>query len=97
MAAEGAGSPVAQPAARPWPLRRWRHGTLVSVIGLVLMLALAAVAYVQSRQFQLLNLSVQYQDDYLTVSLYQLETEYLRLRAAWKEAQDEDRPLEGSH
>jgi hypothetical protein len=64
------------------------------VIGFVLVLALAAVAYVQSRQLQLLNLTVQYQDDYFTLSLYQLETEYLRLRASWKEALDEKRLLD---
>ena len=78
---------------RPHRLPRWRHGTLVGIIGFVLVIALAGVAYVQSRQFQLLNLTVQYQDDYFTLSMYELETEYLRLRASWKEALDERRPL----
>jgi signal transduction histidine kinase/ActR/RegA family two-component response regulator/HPt (histidine-containing phosphotransfer) domain-containing protein len=78
----------------PHRLPRWRHGTLVGFIGFVLVIALAGVAYVQSRQFQLLNLTVQYQDDYFTLSLYQLETEYLRLRTTWKESLDERRPLD---
>ena len=92
MATEGRGSLVSA-EQRPHRLPRWRHGTLVGVIGFVLVMALAGVAYVQSRQFQLLNLTVQYQDDYFTLSMYELETEYLRLRASWKEALDERRPL----
>src|SRR5687768_17845218 len=95
MAAQGGGSAVTMQAPqRPHRLPRWRHGTLVGIIGFVILIALAGVAYVQSRQFQLLNLTVQYQDDYFTLSLYELETEYLRLRASWKEALDERRPLD---
>ena len=69
---------TAVPAAR-----RARSYTLLGVLGLVLALALAAVAVVQARQFQLLRQSVAYQDDYVVLSLYQMETEYLRLREQW--------------
>ncbi|MEW6703676.1 MAG: ATP-binding protein [Pseudomonadota bacterium] len=58
----------------------------MGLIGAVLALALIAVGYVQARQYALLNLTVQYQDDYFVLSLFQVETEYLRLRTAWQEA-----------
>jgi signal transduction histidine kinase/CheY-like chemotaxis protein len=67
------------------PLRRsW----LTAVVGAVLVLTLAAAAYVQSQQHQLLNAAVRNQDDYLQVSLAQLQIEYLRLLAQWKETAD---------
>lgn len=50
------------------------------LISLLLLATLLAAALVQARQYALLNLTVQYQDDYLALSLQQLETEYLRLR-----------------
>ena len=50
------------------------------LISLLLLATLLAAALVQARQYTLLNLTVQYQDDYLALSLQQLETEYLRLR-----------------
>ena len=49
-------------------------------IGALLVMALGAAAYVQWRQLALLNLTVVYQDDYVVLSLYQLEMEYLRFR-----------------
>ncbi|MEO7854906.1 MAG: ATP-binding protein [Rubrivivax sp.] len=72
------------PAATP-PGRR-RQLTLFSVMGAILALALMAVAAVQMRQSALLNLSVIYNDDYVVLSLYQMETEYLRLREQWLHA-----------
>ena len=48
--------------------------------GLLLLATLLAAAFVQARQYTLLNMTVQYQDDYLVLSLQQMETEYLRLR-----------------
>ena len=48
--------------------------------GLLLLATLLAAVFVQARQYTLLNLTVQYQDDYLALSLQQVETEYLRLR-----------------
>ncbi len=50
------------------------------LIGLLLLATLLAAAFVQARQYTLLNLTVQSQDDYLVLSLQQMETEYLRLR-----------------
>ena len=50
------------------------------VTGLLLLATLLAAAFVQARQYSLLNSTVQVQDDYLVLSLYQVEMEYLRLR-----------------
>ncbi len=61
--------------AAPQRLTPW-----FAVTGLLLLVTLLAAAFVQIRQHSLLNATVQYQDDYLILSLYQLETEYLRLR-----------------
>jgi two-component system, sensor histidine kinase len=66
--------------------RRPRQLTLFGIVGLVLALALAAVALVQARQYLLLKQTVVYQDDYVVLSLYQVETEYLRLREEWLRA-----------
>jgi len=51
-----------------------------SVVGVLLLASVLAAAFVQVRQFALLNLTVQYQDDYVVVSMHQVEVEYLRLR-----------------
>ena len=51
-----------------------------SITGLLLLATLLAAAFVQARQYTLLNLTVQHQDDYLALNLYQVEIEYLRLR-----------------
>jgi len=74
------------------PIGRVAHRTSrwVGVIGAVLMLAMIGVAYVQARQYSLLNLTVQSQDDYLVLNLFQLETEYLRLRTQWQQATAEE-------
>ena len=55
-------------------------------MGVVLALVVAAVALVQARQFALLKQTVTYQDDYVVLSLYQVEAEYLRLREQWAES-----------
>ena len=55
------------------------------VTGLLLLATLLAAAFVQVRQYALLSTAVQFQDDYLVLSLYQLETEYLRLRERWRQ------------
>ena len=52
-------------------------------MGVALALVVAAVALVQARQFALLKQTVVYQDDYVVLSLYQVEAEYLRLREQW--------------
>jgi two-component system, sensor histidine kinase len=55
-------------------------------MGVALALVVAAVALVQARQFALLKHTVTYQDDYVVLSLYQVEAEYLRLREQWATA-----------
>ena len=60
---------------RPQPPRVWLFG----VVG-VLVLVLLAVAYVQWRQFKLLDTASHFQNDALGWSFSQLETEQLRLR-----------------
>ncbi|HOM13660.1 MAG TPA: ATP-binding protein [Rubrivivax sp.] len=89
MAAQSARSPLdidPVPAAKA---RERRRITLLWLLGAVLVLALAAVALVQARQFAMLKQSVAYQDDYAVLSLYQAEAEYLRLREYWVLAQHE--------
>ncbi|HEU5296078.1 MAG TPA: response regulator [Burkholderiaceae bacterium] len=54
--------------------------------GIVLIVSLLAAFFVQARQQALLNQAVQGQDDYLVLNLFQLETEYLRLRERWRQA-----------
>ena len=56
-----------------------RRGWLFAVIG-VLMLVVLAVAYVQWRQYKLLDTAAHFQNDALGWSFSQLETEQLRLR-----------------
>jgi two-component system, sensor histidine kinase len=53
------------------------------ITGIVLLVTALATILVQSRQYVLLEQTVQRQDDYLVVNLYQAETEYLRLREQW--------------
>ena len=50
------------------------------VTGLLLLATLLAAVFVQARQYTLLNTTVRVQGDYLVLGLYQVETEYLRLR-----------------
>jgi signal transduction histidine kinase/DNA-binding response OmpR family regulator len=63
-------------------------------MGVALALVVAAVALVQARQFALLKQTVTYQDDYVVLSLYQVEAEYLRLREQWVEAMHEGKALD---
>jgi hypothetical protein len=55
-------------------------------MGVALALVVAAVALVQARQFALLKQTLVYQDDYVVLSLYQVEAEYLRLSEHWVRA-----------
>jgi signal transduction histidine kinase/ActR/RegA family two-component response regulator len=59
-----------------------RQRALLAATIVLLALALLAAAWVQVRQYRLLDGTTQYQDDYLQVSLHELQAEYLRLRAA---------------
>ncbi|MGM9513047.1 ATP-binding protein [Roseateles sp. DB2] len=60
--------------------RRWLNLPVAMV--LVLLLALGGMGWLQIRQYQLLDATERYQDDYLVWSLFQFETEALRLRLA---------------
>jgi two-component system, sensor histidine kinase len=59
---------------------------VLALIGAVIAAALATVVALQVRQFQLLDQTTHYQDDYLQVNLGQLETEHLRLLMQWRES-----------
>ena len=83
MATEDARGAVVPPASEPAPAPRARRFTLFGLMGVALALVVAAVALVQARQFALLKQTVVYQDDYVVLSLYQVEAEYLRLREQW--------------
>ena len=82
-AAEGSSVRVSA-APAPQRLTPW-----FSITGLLLVATLLAAAFVQVRQYALLNMTVQYQDDYLVLSLYQVEIEYLRLREQLQRERDE--------
>ena len=77
-----ASAPAAPSIAGPPPAARLppRLSPWFSVIGLLLVASVLAAAFVQARQFALLNLAMQGQDDYLVVNMHQVEVEYLRLR-----------------
>ncbi|MDP3823436.1 MAG: ATP-binding protein [Burkholderiales bacterium] len=74
---------------RPLPRRLW----LVMVVA-ALVVVLLAVAYVQWRQYRLLDNTTQYQNDGLGWSFSQLETEHLRLRNEMQKALDESLPFD---
>jgi signal transduction histidine kinase/DNA-binding response OmpR family regulator len=62
------------------------------VIGIGLGLALLAVAMVQGRQATLLNQAVQLGSEYVVLTVYQAETEYLRLVDEWHRTADLRQP-----
>ncbi|MEO3714359.1 ATP-binding protein [Roseateles flavus] len=65
-----------EPAQRTY--RRWLNLPMAMV--LVLLMALGGMGWLQIRQYQLLDATERYQDDYLVWSLFQFEAEALRLR-----------------
>ncbi|MFY9514343.1 MAG: hybrid sensor histidine kinase/response regulator, partial [Rubrivivax sp.] len=74
-------------------LRRWR-ATWLGVIGVGLGLSLLAAALVQGRQATLLNQTVQAGDDYVVLTVYQAEMEYLRLLDQWHRADNPAEPVD---
>ena len=93
MATANDRSPLAPHAAAEPGARRWR-ATWLGAIGVSLGLALLAVALVQGRQATLLNQTVTVGDDYVVLTVYQVETEYLRLCNQWHRAIDPRIPLD---
>jgi signal transduction histidine kinase/CheY-like chemotaxis protein len=81
MATEDDRRAVGGARASALPLSGW-----FVVTGALLLLTLLAAFFVQARQFALLGQAVKGQDDYLVLNLFQLETEYLRLRERWRSA-----------
>jgi len=76
MATEGnrpAVNGAPKPGGSPW----------FGVTGIVMLATLLAAIFVQTNQYLLLDQTVQRQDDYLALNLYQTELEYLRLREQW--------------
>ena len=67
------------PTARSQQLSPW-----FGAAGLLLLATLLAAVFVQARQYALLDVNSRYQGDYLVLSLYQTEIEYLRLREQWQ-------------
>ena len=70
---------------RSGALRRQNRWLLVTGLGLVL--AFAAIAWVQWRQVVLLSATVRHEGDNLVWSFFQLESEFLQLRETLREAQ----------
>jgi two-component system, sensor histidine kinase len=68
----------------------------LAALAALLALSLVAVALVQGRQAALLNQSVRNADDYVVLTVYQAETEYLRLRNQWLQALDPRTPLDSA-
>ena len=64
----------------------------LGLIGFGLLLALLGVALVQARQFSLLKQAVRTGDDFVVLTVYQVEIEYLRLREIWRQSTTEYGP-----
>jgi two-component system, sensor histidine kinase len=73
------------------PLQQERRVPRVSwlgLLGVVLTLALLAVALVQARQYSALKTTLEAGRDYSTLTLFEAETEYLRLVDKWRGVAD---------
>ncbi|MCC9595909.1 MULTISPECIES: ATP-binding protein [unclassified Rubrivivax] len=76
------------------PHARRGRATWLGVLGVGLILALLAVAWLQVRQAALLRQAVEVADDDAVLLVYQAETEYLRLRDEWGRSVDPRRVLD---
>jgi hypothetical protein len=73
------------------PLQQARRGPRVSwlgLLGLLLALALLTVALIQARQYSALKATLDAGRDYSTLTLFESETEYLRLVDKWRGVAD---------
>ncbi|MEO8807786.1 MAG: ATP-binding protein [Burkholderiaceae bacterium] len=68
----------------------------LTLVVATLAVVLLAVAYVQWRQYKLLDSTAQFQNDGLGWSFSQLETEHLRLRNEMQKALDASQPFDGA-
>jgi signal transduction histidine kinase len=68
--------------------QRW----LVGGVAALLLIALSAVGWIQVRQYRALDATLRYQDEYLQISLTQLQVEYLRLRQSLMRAAQSAQP-----
>jgi two-component system, sensor histidine kinase len=80
------------PAERPSARRQFGLVLVVATLAVVLL----AVAYVQWRQYRLLDNTAQFQNDGLGWSFSQLETEHLRLRNEMQKALDDAQPFDAA-
>ncbi len=79
------------------PATQQRRGvSWLRLVGMVLALALLAVAVVQARQYALLRQAFEPGTDFDVLSIFEAETDYLRLRQQWRMAADERVPLDGT-
>jgi signal transduction histidine kinase/CheY-like chemotaxis protein len=78
------------------PNARRSRATWLGVLGVGLIFALLAVAWLQVRQAALLRQAVEVADDDAVLLVYQAETEYLRLRDEWSRSIDPRRVLDTS-
>ncbi len=74
---------------------RWRFSWL-GLVGLGLVVALAAAVLVQARQFSLLRTAVSNGDEVVVPLVHQAESDYLRLREQWRAAADERQALDST-
>ena len=74
---------------------RWRFSWL-GLVGLGLVLALAATVWVQIRQFSLLRATVNESQEVAVSIVHQVESDYLRLREQWRLAADSPTPIDSA-
>ena len=86
---------MAAPETPPATQKR-RGVSWLRLVGTALALALLAVAVVQARQYALLRQAFEPGADFDVLSIFEAETDYLRLRQQWRVAADERVPLDGA-
>ena len=87
--AEVAAAPVAQVDVGTTKRQRRYALSVLGLTGWALVLLLLAVIAVQTRQLLLVRQAVKGSDDFSVIAVYQVESEYLRLRERWRQAAQE--------
>ena len=75
--------------------RRWRASTL-GLLGVGLVLALLAVVLVQARQYTLLRQAIEADTDFGVLTIFEAETDFLRLRDEWRVAAEHPEALDAA-